>query len=110
MCGIAGIITRNSQPDLRGLISRMSASIAHRGPDGEGFLLSDGTGATPYSGSIPVNVDPRFNYLPAHPLSAANTRGKRIAFAHRRLSILDLSTAGHCPMGDASGRLWITYN
>jgi asparagine synthase (glutamine-hydrolysing) len=29
---------------------------------------------------------------------------------HRRLSILDLSPAGHQPMVDGSGRYWITFN
>jgi len=30
--------------------------------------------------------------------------------AHRRLSILDLSSAGHQPMANRSGERWITYN
>jgi len=34
----------------------------------------------------------------------------RVALGHRRLSIIDLSPAGHQPMTDQSGRLWISFN
>ena len=33
-----------------------------------------------------------------------------VGLGHRRLSILDLSPAGHQPMANADGSLWITYN
>jgi asparagine synthase (glutamine-hydrolysing) len=35
---------------------------------------------------------------------------RRVAFGHRRLSIIDLSPAGHQPMSDAAGELWIVFN
>ncbi|MGB3207525.1 MAG: asparagine synthase (glutamine-hydrolyzing), partial [Crinalium sp.] len=35
---------------------------------------------------------------------------RQIALAHTRLSILDLSPAGHQPMSTADGRFWITFN
>ncbi len=33
-----------------------------------------------------------------------------VALGHRRLSILDLSAAGHQPMGNADGSVWISFN
>jgi asparagine synthase (glutamine-hydrolysing) len=35
---------------------------------------------------------------------------QRVGFAHRRLSIIDLSTAASQPMSNADGSLWLTYN
>jgi asparagine synthase (glutamine-hydrolysing) len=34
----------------------------------------------------------------------------RVGLGNRRLSIIDLSEAGHMPMPNEDGRLWITYN
>jgi len=34
----------------------------------------------------------------------------RVCLGSRRLSIIDLSPAGHMPMSDAAGRWWIAYN
>jgi asparagine synthase (glutamine-hydrolysing) len=34
----------------------------------------------------------------------------RVALGHRRLSIIDLSSAGHQPMTNEDGTLWVAYN
>src|SRR5438128_2870476 len=39
MCGIAGIFNLNSEPVSPVIVRRMTDSIAHRGPDGEGFFI-----------------------------------------------------------------------
>src|SRR5947209_12480781 len=36
--------------------------------------------------------------------------GAWITLQHRRLSIIDLSPAGHQPMANEDGTVWITYN
>lgn len=57
----------------------------------------------------------------AHMVSAQAHRGpddegvyldeaNRVALGHRRLSIIDLSPAGHQPMSYGHGRYWITHN
>ena len=37
MCGIAGFVNRAGQPADREIVERMTAPLAHRGPDGDGF-------------------------------------------------------------------------
>jgi asparagine synthase (glutamine-hydrolysing) len=80
MCGIAGIIG-NQGPDIEVRLARMSSALKHRGPDDAGVSLWPASGSLPYS-----------------------------AFAHRRLSIIDLSEAGHQPMSTPDGRFSIIFN
>ena len=41
MCGIAGILRWQGPPIQSGEIEHMTRALAHRGPDGEGFLIRD---------------------------------------------------------------------
>jgi asparagine synthase (glutamine-hydrolysing) len=62
------------------LLGAMLARIAHRGPDDEGIYIDQ------------------------------MSSGDLVGLGHRRLSIIDLSPAGHEPMSDSSGRVWLTFN
>jgi asparagine synthase (glutamine-hydrolysing) len=44
MCGITGIVRSDGAPVDRDLLARMNQAIEHRGPDEDGFYLSDGVG------------------------------------------------------------------
>ena len=41
MCGIAGVFNLNGQPFALSSLKNMAKTIAHRGPDGEGYYLQD---------------------------------------------------------------------
>ena len=49
MCGIAGFVNREGQAADRGIVERMTATLAHRGPDGDGIYCvgPGGPGASP---------------------------------------------------------------
>jgi asparagine synthase (glutamine-hydrolysing) len=104
MCGIAGIVSRRPE-DLSG-IAAMTAALRHRGPDDEGYLLADSAARRAWA----FRGDDTAPGLSLPPLPAAPPPGADVALGHRRLSIIDLSPAGHGPMSSADGQLWITYN
>src|SRR5712692_5328230 len=78
MCGIAGIVGRNTETR----IGAMLRSIEHRGRDDEGVWTSQ-----------PIDHEER-----------------RVCFGHRRLSIIDTSSAGHQPMLSRDGRYVVILN
>jgi asparagine synthase (glutamine-hydrolysing) len=79
MCGIAGILGQMDDAN-RSALRRMNDAMAHRGPDGEGYWES-----------------------------SVDDRGWGVMLAHRRLAILDLSSAGAQPMVDPiAGHVLVT--
>lgn len=75
MCGITGIINLNGDPVSPLVLQRMTDTIAHRGPNDEGYWIEDNVG-----------------------------------IGHRRLSIIDLSPAGHQPMMSVDNRYVLSFN
>lgn len=112
MCGITGIISKTNQGSLKDSVFAMSQAIKHRGPDGEGFAFFTGTKSIPvYSAETPIVNKESGAFLFNPSTSLQNTDGDcKMAFGHRRLSIIDLSESGHQPMCDTGGDFWITYN
>lgn len=112
MCGIAGIISKNNTVSLKDTIYSMSQSIKHRGPDGEGFAFFSKINSTPvYSNDTPQINKESQSFLFNPKISLQNLDANYdVTFAHRRLSIIDLSESGHQPMCDKQGDYWITFN
>src|ERR1041384_3343211 len=95
MCGIGGVwgTAGLSQPARVGNI--FADALAHRGPDGEGFLA--------------IPADPVQRPRRCDRSQIANDERLGGLLVHRRLSIIDLATGGQ-PMGTAEGLIWIVYN
>lgn len=84
MCGIGGVVAwrRKFVPD-REILGRMSACLAHRGPDGEGIYLS-----------------------PEQEIDAGRAG---VGLVHRRLAVIDPSPRSNQPFEDGAGR-WVVFN
>jgi asparagine synthase (glutamine-hydrolysing) len=76
MCGFTGFLSLSAKIDAN-LLTKMSDTITHRGPDDSGIWHDNEAG---------------------------------VGLAHRRLSIVDLSPAGHQPMLSGSERYVIAFN
>lgn len=110
MCGISAIIstTKSTLTDLRS----MNIAIRHRGPDDEGFFISENGQSSIYYGDETPNDVVKSGFIQSPKLNVNKNLNKKfsVGLAHRRLSILDLSPAGHMPFCDVNKRYWITYN
>lgn len=104
MCGITGYLdlARGVPPQL---LEKMNNVIVHRGPDDEGYALIGPDGAAFYRGRDTIA---ELSALP--PLERAEGRCAFLGFGHRRLSIIDLSPAGHQPMRLSERDITVTYN
>lgn len=97
MCGIVGILNIDRDQDFSDALQAANDAAFHRGPDDAGFALLD------------INAPQAFLETGTVLNKSFNTNAV-LGFGHRRLAIIDLSSAGHQPMQYADGKLWITYN
>jgi asparagine synthase (glutamine-hydrolysing) len=106
VCGIYGRWNLDGRPVDAGQVRRATTALRHRGPDDEGYLLTDSrTGVYRHCGGD--DTDPRISVPPVVAVAGPE---HDLALGFRRLSILDLSPAGHQPMASPDGGVWIVYN
>ncbi len=98
MCGITGLLSLQGAPIDPTVLQRMTDRQAHRGPDGEGFLLGWEAGSGFAHKLVP------------HTRQWDGRAPVRMALGHRRLAILDLSDRGLQPMSAGEGKCWIVFN
>jgi asparagine synthase (glutamine-hydrolysing) len=106
MCGIHGIVNvlQKINVDVINFESSLQL-LSHRGPDDEGYVIvdSDDTVSSYSSSSTSQKLS-----LPN--INTYQKKDPRVLFGHRRLSIIDLSIAGHQPMVSSDDNFIITFN
>src|SRR5262245_49534352 len=99
MCAIAGIVNLKAQLVDASLLRKMNNRLRHRGTDDEGyiFIQPDQLSWVEYSGS-----DSPQRVRDAYPVLRDLHSPFSIGLAHRRFSIVDLTTTGHQPFFDSA--------
>ena len=95
MCGICGVVNLNYPRADPEWVRRMCRVLAHRGPDDEGMVF--------FKRNQCIEVKYPFT-------SSLDGHDVEVALGHRRLSIIDLSEAGHQPMCNEDETIWIVLN
>ena len=91
MCGIAGLIFDAPRGVDKALVDIFEGGLRHRGPDDFGCVVHGKSDLTTWEAG---NANQEFSAV----------------LIHRRLSILDLSEAGHQPMVSSDGRYALVFN
>jgi len=122
MCGICGIVSLSSRDVSPEILHRMARAQRHRGPDDEGYLLAAmDRGAAPVLAggpdTPPAVYAAALPYAPARSIESSGAGGQldagegfRLGIANRRLTIVDLSPAGHQPICNEDGSVWVVHN
>ena len=82
MCGICGKLSYGSRTVDEALLKRMCKSLAYRGPNDEGVFIN----------------------------SRSQNSKIQVGLGHTRLSVIDLSDAGHQPMCNEEETIWLVFN
>ena len=109
MCGIYGIWHKDGRPIALESVKQAVASLRHRGPNDEGYLLANTmTGRILCCGGddTPAELD-----LPdVEQIARAGDEQFNLALGFRRLAIVDLSSAGHQPMCSRDRETSLVFN
>lgn len=107
MCGISGYFLTATVETSPERILRMTRVIAHRGPDDEGITLISPTS----SSAIDLTTSDTAKGVPSHQsVESIQKVPHKIAFGHRRFSIVDVSPVGHQPFWSHNRQVCVIFN
>lgn len=109
MCGIAGIVRLSSGDVSPRLLRAMTDAIRHRGPDDEGYALIGSAASRLVMARGPASPPDVARDVPDIG-AVPEGGGFDIGLAHRRFSIIDLSSGGHQPFVTGDGEYIAVFN
>ncbi len=111
MCGICGIVVKDSVSVGQEHILNLNQMLKHRGPDDEGYFIQNANNSYVLAGDdTPKEVISSSRlYCPNNYIDSFSESGQ-LFLGHRRLSILDITANGHQPMCSDNEDVWIVYN
>lgn len=109
MCGIAGIVDLAAGDVSPRQLRAMADAIRHRGPDDEGYVLIGSATSKIVATCGPASPPDVVEVLPDIG-TVAEGEGFDIGLAHRRFSIIDLSSGGHQPLCTLDQECIVTFN
>ena len=113
MCGIAGIYHLEGRPVPAYCLKKMCDVQQHRGPDDEGYVFFHVREEPLKSEGYWVEKGAELPDCQGLDEWRSHFNGNghfNLALGHRRLAIIDLSSAGHQPMSNRANGIWVTYN
>lgn len=106
MCGLFGVWNFDGTSVSVPLVVRATNVLRHRGPDDEGYYFFNQYTKESLA-AAGCDTCPDLNLFPVERCSG---KAFHLGLGFRRLSIIDVSSAGHQPMAAADGRYWLVYN
>jgi asparagine synthase (glutamine-hydrolysing) len=102
MCGISAVVEYGAgASSASAVLWRAHEALAHRGPDGEGFLWIGRDGRPHRSDAWPPRIETPIANRSADPV---------LALAFRQLKVQDLSADAIQPLGSSDSLYWIAFN
>jgi asparagine synthase (glutamine-hydrolysing) len=111
VCGIIGQLSRRGTSVDVVRASAALSSLRHRGPDDEGIVLLETASARYFTLGGPDTPGAVMRLdAPYAPRPDTRPHPCDLVLGARRLAILDLSAAGHQPLCNEDGSVWLAFN
>ena len=114
MCGLTAYFSLGDETISIKKFIEINNAIKHRGPDDEGYYFSNNSDDITVAGGKDtpedVIINKKLHHLPDYALDYNNPQTYKYAIGHRRLSICDVTSAGHQPYFEKNNNSILIFN